>query len=142
MKDVAKFSDKGKEKVTSILEEKNDVLREKIIFDPKRDIMKGGCQGCESISSLSDAAVTKSEKLADKASSSYNAGRARTLATDFTYLKNSAGADKSSEATSCSNYQDHSDRYQSLKRRYNNLKEAIKKEKEDAERYNAASQAD
>src|SRR5690242_8380205 len=85
----------------------------------------GGCQGCEGYSSLADAAITKSNKLAGKANDSYNAGRARTLASDFEYLKTSAGADSSSDTTCCSNYQYHSERYQSLKRRYNNLKSDI-----------------
>lgn len=87
--------------------------------------VNGGCQGCESIHSLADAAITKSNRLADKASSSYDRGRAQSLARDFEYLKNAAGADKSSDYTSCCNYQDHYDRYQSYKRRYNNLKSDI-----------------
>jgi poly(A) polymerase Pap1 len=87
--------------------------------------VNGGCQGCDSIHSLADAAITKSNRLADKANNSYHAGRARVLADDFNYLKGVAGEDSSSSYDSCCNYQNHSERYQSLKRRYKNLKSDI-----------------
>ncbi len=98
------------------------------IDEQELQAITGGCQGCEAMSILGGLGMTKSSKLADKASTSYNAGRAHALANDFKYLQDSAAAHSSIACTSCSNHQDHFERFQSLKRRYNNLKGAIRNE--------------
>src|SRR5690349_13438584 len=84
------------------------------IDEQELQAVTGGCQGCEAMSILGGVGITKSNKLAEKASTSYNAGRGRVLANDFKYLQDSAAEHSSFACTSCSNHRDHFERFQSL----------------------------